>query len=541
MKAEIDQKVIYGAYCRKSSEAEDRQILSIDSQIDEANAIAHKLGIHISKENFLTESKSAKDPYNRPEFTKMVGRIEKGEMTGIIVWHPDRLSRNAIESAVLIDLMDRKKLIEIVTPNQTFRNQPMDKFMFAFACIQAKMENDKKGIDVKRGMSKAASMGNFPGVAPIGYLNDKYLPKGQKHTSNDPERFDIVRKMWDLILTGNVTVLHVLKVATDDWGLRTLKGKKLSRSGIYWIFRNAFYAGSFEYPKGSGNWHQGTYTPMITLEEFDRVQAILGKRGSPRPKSHIFEFTGMMRCGECDGMITAETKVKRQKNGNVHTYVYYHCTKRVNTDCTQGCIEVDELKKQVAKEINTIEIPPEFHTFAMKWFRKENEKEASTRKVIIGTNQKSYNAVVKKLDTLLDMRASGEISPEDFAKKQSEYLAEKKEFKKNLDTTDARVDQWNRTSDEMLTFIERAQERFANGTLQTKRNILSTIGSNLIIKDKKLSIDMEKSLFPMKKISVAVKAIKERLEPLNTIEKQAEFERLCTQSPMMSPRQESNL
>ncbi len=540
MKIENEQKIEYGAYHRKSTESEDRQILSIDSQIDKSTEMAKALGVKILDEHIFTESKSAKITNNRPEFRKMVSAIEKGKISGIIVWHADRLSRNAIDSAILIDLMDKNKLIEIVTPAQTFRNTPIDKFMFMLSCTQAKMENDKKAIDVKRGMSKAASMGNMPGRAPIGYVNDVGLPKGQKHTSKDPERFDLVRKMWDLLLTGNTTAHRIWELANNEWGLRTKDGKKLSRASVYWIFRNAYYAGRYEYPKGSGNWHQGTYIPMVSWEEYDRAQAILGKHGSPRPKSHIFEFTGMMRCGECEAMITAELKVKRPKNGKVHTYVYYHCTKRINRNCTQGSVEVGELKKQIAKEIDTIEIPEEFHSYAMKWFQAENEKEAVTQQAVLGANQKAYNAIVDKISNLIDMRASGEIPPDEFAKKQAQYQAEKNEFKKNLDRTDSRVDQWNKTSDEMLTFIEQAQERFKNGTLQTKRSILSTLGSNLFIRDKIISIDMEKSLFPMKKISIEAKAIKAKFEPINTLEKQKDFERKCAQSTIMSALLGSN-
>jgi uncharacterized protein YlaI len=243
----------------------------------------------------------------------------------------------------------------------------------------------------------------------------------------------------------------------------------------------------------------------------------------------------MARCAECGCAITAETKTKRQKNGNVHTYIYYHCTKRRDPKCTQGAIEVTELKKQIVAEIDSIEIPPEFHTFAMKWFRAENEREGREQQTVLGSQQKVYNAVVAKLSNLFDMRSGGEISSEDFAAKQTEYLAEKKRLKKNLDLTDNRVDQWNRTSDEMLTFIEQAKVRFEKGTLQTKRTILSTIGSNLLLKDKKLSIDVENCLFPMKKIATEVKAIKKRLEPPKDGSKHGDFDALCAQNPILLP------
>ncbi len=533
--------IIHGLYCRKSSEAEDRQVLSLESQFDKGRELAKSIGVTLAEGNILSESKSAKNTGQRAQFSEMLRRIENGEMNAIIAWHADRLSRNAIDSALLVDMMDRGKLIEIVTPGQTFRNTPFDKFMFGLQCSQAKMENDKKGVDVKRGLMKKAEMGVIPTTSTIGYGSDKYGQKGEKKIPRDPERFDLVRKMWKLMLTGTYSPPKIRDIATNEWGLRTKRGKMLARSGIYWIFRNPFYYGMFEYPKHSGQWWQGTHDPMITAEEFDRVQALLGKRGRPRPKNHVFEFTGMAHCSECGCAITAETKTKRQKNGNVHTYVYYHCTKRRDPNCTQGAIEVTELKKQVAAEIDSIEIPPEFHTFAMKWLRTENEREAKDQKTVLTTQQKAYTAVVTKLSNLLDMRSNGEISSEDFAQKQTQYLAEKRELKKHIDLTDDRVEQWNRTGDELLTFIEKAQERFKNGTLQTKRSILSTLGSNLLLKDKKLSIDVENCLFPMKKVSPAVMAIKKKLEPPENGVNQEDFERLCSQNPIVLREQDSNL
>ncbi len=100
---------------------------------------------------------------------------------------------------------------------------------------------------------------------------------------------------------------------------------------------------------------------MITDEQFDFLQIILGKKGKPKPKTHLFAFTGLMRCGECGAMITCEEKIKRQKNGNVHHYIYYHCTKRINPNCTQGSIEEGDLKTEILDTLGKIKIPPELH------------------------------------------------------------------------------------------------------------------------------------------------------------------------------------
>jgi len=78
--------------------------------------------------------------------------------------------------------------------------------------------------------------------------------------------------MWELMLRGIYTPPKILEIANNKWGFRTRQGKVLSRSSIYRIFTNPFYSGWFEYPKGSGNWYKGKHEPMITQEEYDRVQ-----------------------------------------------------------------------------------------------------------------------------------------------------------------------------------------------------------------------------------------------------------------------------
>ncbi len=533
-------KLTWGTYCRKSTESEDRQVLSLDSQADKAKEIAKALGVKIAEAHVFSESKSAKMAYNRPKFAEMLGQIEKGEINAIIVWHPDRLSRNAMDAALLIDLVDRNKLVEIVTPSQTFRNTPMDKFMLSLSWGQAKMENDKKGIDVKRGLEKSAKLGIIPNHSTVGYMNDKFSPRGSKKILSDPERLPLVRKMWDLMLTGTYTVPQLLKEVNDAWGFRMPNGKKMGRSTMYYMFSNPVYYGMFESPIGSGNWYKGTHEAIIAEEEFDKVQSILGRFGRPRPRTHVFDFVGMMRCGECGAAITAELKFKRQKNGNVHRYVYYHCTKRTKASCSQGSIEETELKKQIVREIDSVEIPPEFHSYAMKWFQAENAKESESHNALIQTQQKAFKACVAKIDGLTDMRAAGEIGPEEYADKKAKLLAEKKGLDGNYENTTERVERWMQTADEMFTFIEEAKWKLDKGDLHVRRGILAALGSNLIVKDKMLSIDTEKCLFPIKKISKEILAIRKRFEPINTLEKQRQFEQKCSQSPTLLGDRESN-
>jgi hypothetical protein len=440
--------------------------------------------------------------------TIVPGEIEKGEANAILAWHPNRLSRNSVDTGYLIYLMDQNKLLEIRTPGQTFKNTPNDKFLLNLLCSQAKLENDNKGIDVKRGLRRKVELGWHPGPAPIGYLNTPDKEKGFKTIRKDSKMFPIIRKMYDMVLSGSYTVPRVHEIAVNQWGL-----KKLARSGFYRMLYNPFYYGWFEWPRGSGNWRKGKHEPMITRGEFDRVQQLLHPGQKPKPEKHVFAYTGMIRCGECGCMVTAENKVKRNKQGGEHYYTYYHCTKRKGP-CSQRCIEIKDLEKQIAKTLAGIEVPPEFHGWAMTWLRAENGRESSDRNNILNNLQKNYEICVRKLDTLIDMRAAGEITEEEFNKKKSTVTQEKARLQELLNDTDNRVDSWLDVAHRVIKFSEDAKEAFENKGLQAKKIILAGLGSNLLLKDKILDIDVQNALLPMQLVSSGAKIKTNRLEPV---------------------------
>jgi site-specific DNA recombinase len=315
----------YILYARKSTESDDRQVLSIESQINELKALAERDGLEIVA--VLQESRSAK-ALGRPVFAEMHERITRGQANGILCWKLDRLARNFIDGGRVIDALQRGVIAHIRTFERSY--YPEDNvLLMAIELGMANQYSRDLAVNVSRGLRTKAQMGWYPVQPPLGYLNTKTNQKGSNTIFNDPDRFSMVRKLWDMMLTGAHTATDLWKTANNQWGLTTRKGLKMSRSNIYGLFTNPFYYGEFEWPRRSGNWFNGAHEPMITREEYDKVQMLLGRKGRPRPKNHAFAFVGTMRCGECGMAITAEEKTKIQQNGNVHHYTYYHCTKKV--------------------------------------------------------------------------------------------------------------------------------------------------------------------------------------------------------------------
>ena len=189
-------KIKYCLYARKSTESEERQVMSIDSQIKEMLQVAERDGLEIVE--IRRESHSAKNSSERPVFNSIVEDIRLGKFNGIITWAPDRLSRNAGDLGSLVDLMDQKLLSEIRTHSQIFTNNPNEKFLLMILGSQAKLENDNRGINVRRGLRTRCEMGLRPGTAPTGYLNEKRIDR-KCQVALDLERAPIIKKMFEKV------------------------------------------------------------------------------------------------------------------------------------------------------------------------------------------------------------------------------------------------------------------------------------------------------------------------------------------------------
>lgn len=346
-------KMKYVLYARKSTESEERQILSIDSQVKEMLQLAERENLEIV--DIRREAHSAKDSGQRPVFKEILEDIRRQRFNGILTWAPDRLSRNAGDLGSLVDLMDQKLLQEIKTYGQHFKNSPNEKFLLMILCSQAKLENDNKGINVKRGLRTRVEMGLWPAPAPTGYLKEKRMDR-KCETLIDPDRAPVIKQIFEKVAYEKWTGVKVYNWLKFDLNFRTANGHKhLSLGNLYVLLQNHFYYGIFEYPQKSGNWYTGKHEPIITKELFDMVQTQV-KSQFIRSEGKEFAFTKLMTCGLCGSGITADEKFKKQMNGNVHRYLYYGCCKSKDKSCKSGYIEEKELIKQFELLLDKIDL-----------------------------------------------------------------------------------------------------------------------------------------------------------------------------------------
>jgi site-specific DNA recombinase len=516
----------YFIYCRKSTEAEDRQVLSIESQIRELEQLAAKLNLPIAE--ILTESKSAKEP-GRPVFNQMMQRLYRGEAAGILCWKLDRLARNPVDGGAIIWAI-KQHGIRVMTSAQSYAREDDNIILMYIEFGMAQKYVDDLSKNVKRGLKTKTENGWYPGVAPAGYLNHTDQRTGENTLIKDPERFPLIRRMWDLMLTGHYTPPRILELASREWGFRTrptrkMGGAPLSRSNLYKIFTKPFYCGRFEYPKSSGRWYRGRHEPMVTEAEFDRVQTLLGRYGNPRPRSHFeFPFTGLIRCGECGRKVTAEEKhqlvcshcqfkfayrsrdacpkcatpIEKMMNPVFRQYTYYHCSKSWRPTCHQKAVSAQELEKQIEEHLRRIQISKRFKDWALRYLHELHERECAARNDILQTQQKAFADCVRRIDNLVRLKTSpgnadgSLLSDVEYGRQRLALLKEKSVLEELLRDTGDRVQKWLVLAEQTFEFAGTVRTRFAKGDTGTKKEILTTIGSNLVLKDKMLSIEARK-------------------------------------------------
>ncbi len=162
----------YFLYARKSTDEDDRQILSIESQLTELREFARKERLTIANE--FIESRSAKVP-GRPIFNRMMALAEGQKPAGLLAWHPDRLARNSVDGGRIVYLLDTGKLSSLKFPTFWFENTPQGKFMLTIAFGQSKYYVDNLIENIWRGLRHKFHQGEFPGKPPVGYLNESRL------------------------------------------------------------------------------------------------------------------------------------------------------------------------------------------------------------------------------------------------------------------------------------------------------------------------------------------------------------------------------
>jgi len=498
-------------YNRKSSESEDKQVLSIQSQIDEAKRIAdfYELSPYIE---VFKESKSAKTEGVRPEFQRMKSMIKKGEIDAIVCWKPDRLARNMTEGGEIIDLLSSGVLKAIITHDKVF--YPWDNvIVLSIEFSQGKQFVKELSVNVKRGQTKKATMGYPHGLATLGFINDKTEEKGNRKWMVDKLRLPIIKEMLTMFLSGNYSGTQIYDWAVNIAKLTTPKHKKcggnfIAYSRVYEILKDPIYAGFFS-QQGQRYELSNELPRLISEDDHNKILRMLSSRKLPKTQIHESPYSGFIKSplGE---FIGADPKFQ------IICQCKYKFAYSNKTHCPKCGIAITEIKdpkyliysyyynvpkrkrRESVKYIEEGKITNFFRLYAEKnltmskalaeWCKRHineiKDKEIETGLIESSGIAQRLEQLEGRMTRYRQMLADGQIEA-------SEYESDIKQIKEEiteLKNPQQKNKDWHKVAESIVDLTTEMMETLENGLTKDKRAMLTRLGSNLIWNEEILNI-----------------------------------------------------
>ncbi len=455
----------YILYARKSTEEDDRQILSIEAQLVELKEFAAKEKLEIVAS--LCEAKTAKEP-GRIKFAEMLAILESGKADGIISWHPDRLARNSVDGGKIIHFVDRGLIKSLKFPTFWFEATPQGLFMLNIAFGQSKYFVDNLRENVKRGLRQKIRNGTWPGWAPVGYLNNAKT----RGIDVDREKAPKVKKLFEMYATGAYT-LHSLANWCNENGLVGNLGKPLVIANIQKNLQNIFYLGLM---KWKGEIFEGKHEPLISKKLFEKCQEVMAKRGKVQEvRKHHFAFLGLLKCASCGCSITGE----RQKGHN-----YYRCTKKKGPCQEKHYLREEALTEQIKSFLQKVSLSSQDMEKVLAALGSEQDKARESAQSEVSILKEQLKQVEAKLQKLLDIYLADALSTEEYAAKKQSLLSQKMSLSEKITNLETRGLSWLEPAREFIKSLNQAAKLIDENNLSELPTFLKNIGSNHILRNR---------------------------------------------------------
>ncbi|MCC7479354.1 recombinase family protein [bacterium] len=485
----VEPRLVFVEYTRKSSDSDERQIQSIPDQKAWAARAEAEQGLRVIRR--LEESQSAKEP-GRPVFGAAIALIESGSANALLVWDPSRLSRNPVDQAKIITLMDAGLLQCVVTASMTYYNRSTDKFMLGFLMTEGKRYSDSLGEVVRRGMQSRVDKGIFPGPARLGYANN---PK-TKIAEPDPLVFPLIQVAFAKYLTGTCSCRDIALWLYRE-GVSTRQRKPFSPQHIMDMLSDHFYYGAFIY---KGVLYEGIQEPAVSKADWDKAQQVMKERGRKQAQyKEAFVYSSLLRCAECGCAVTAERHTKRMKSGKVHSWVYYRCTKKnPRMACSQPYLREESLTAQLYELMLQVALPDDWAMPMLeqidKWSAEEKEQTIGR----IAEIELEMEKISAKLSRLNDLLVDGEMNRADYAARKKPLVEQRVALEaRKAEIAHKGADWWLEPLRKQVNAVWLRNLQTAEGDPMKLRELLSQACSNQSVESRKVLSDWNSHYAPL--------------------------------------------
>ena len=470
-------------YARVSSR-EQEQGYSLAAQTKLIKDYAERNGVEIIRQFVCSES--AKED-GRKVFSEMVEFLKtKPDVELLLCEKVDRLLRGNLKDRVEVDDLVSKyeKKVVFVKDGTSYSgdSKSTEKLTYGIQAELARFYLNNLSDEVKKGLTEKASRGEYPGTPPFGYVRKE--GKILVH----PETSVAVRKAFEWYASGSYSIRQLRnKLVAEGLATKLNKGI-LGSSDVGHMLRNPFYYGEFRwngkvYPSNS------TYEPLMSRDLWNRVQETLDEQNKPRTRRHNFNFTMLLRCGECGYSVTAEKKTKfYKKTDRKAEYTYYHCTRpdygRIK--CHQKPITEEEMVGQLTGIVDSISITEEVVELMKSILRKGVDEEHVYHTQAIEALSQRYKEFQEKKRRLLDGYLDGAVKEATYQEKDEELERELREVVAQREKHESGNRVYYEQIENFIEVCHRAPELFRSSSPKLKRELLRYVVSDLRLIDGKV-------------------------------------------------------
>ena len=474
---------------RVSTVMQEKDGNSLQNQLEILTEYCQKKGLTIIKDAELVESSTRGVRKKFLEVIKFCQQQKGG--VALVCLKTDRLFRSFTNLPEVYNMCQTGQLEIHLTQENLIINKNSkagDITLLGLNVVMAQNYVLSLRDNVIYGMDYSVAQGRCMSKAPAGYLNVR-TPEGKAAVIIDKERAPIIQKLFNEYATGLYSVKDMMKKC-KEWGLVSrFSGKPFDTSTIHRILNNKFYIGEMLY---KDQWHKHNYETLIAPALFKTCQDIMHGRKPEEPKhfkttEKPFIFRGLITCGECGCMISSDRKIKPSGK----EYVYLKCS-HFKGNCKNPQVNENVVLQQIEDELKNLSAPQEI----MSYFRSDMEK-------IINQQNKALNLEIKDIrqkydelqkqiqytDTLL---VTQKITPERSNEIVSRLKQEQYELNNKLERLTKADEKFSIAVATILSLGNNAYQIFQSSKVETKREILHLLLSNLKLQDRKISYTLRK-------------------------------------------------
>lgn len=465
-------------YVRVSSMDQEKDGYSLDAQEKLGYEYARRKDLKITRAWKVSESAWREE---RTAFNQLIEYAKKhSEIKNIIFDVTDRMTRNDFDKLKIYTLIkEYDKTIHFSRANKVFNKHSGadDEFMFDIEVAVAKKMSNDISKKTKMGMTEKAEQGLYPSVAPLGYKNNRTTHLIEV----DEEKAPHIKRAFSLMSSGSYS-LRMLEYQLYDEGLRSKSGKRIGTSTLHHTLKNPIFYGAFRW---NGKLYQGSHTPIISKQLFDKVQDVLTGTFHPYIHKKPFYFNNLMKCGVCDCKVTGEEKKKK--------YKYYHCTfSKGRHKEGAGYIREEKLALMFEEPVRKITLTDDITEWLIAGLKERSKNVLKLQENRYNSLKSRYDKVSNRISRLYDSKFDGDINDEMFSVKESEYNSHLIEIKSQIDSVQAINGDGYEYGYKTFELSNKLYRQYVRANYEDKAKILKFIASNYVLNDVSLSATYRK-------------------------------------------------